>query len=64
VFTYADELDDDGNILRHRCSRCARIARGEPVCRICGEHIIDAASGWRRVNAQRRHPAAPLADID
>jgi hypothetical protein len=35
-----------------------------PVCRICGEHIIDAASGWRRVNAQRRHPATPLADID
>ena len=30
----------------------------------CGEHSIDAASGWRHVNVQRRHPAAPLAAID
>lgn len=24
VFTYADELDDDGNIVRHLCRRSAR----------------------------------------
>jgi hypothetical protein len=62
VFTYADDIDDiSGIVLRHLCSRCARIARGEPVCRVCGEHIIDTDAGWSHANQQRRHPAAPLA---
>jgi hypothetical protein len=64
VFTYADELDDDGNVLRHLCSRCARVARREPVCRICGERIDETEAGWRHVHVQRRHRAAPLAAID
>jgi len=46
VITYADDIDDNsGVVLRRLCARCARAARGEPVCRICGEHIIDADSG-------------------
>jgi hypothetical protein len=65
VFTQPDDIDDTSRVvLRHLCSRCARAIRGEPACRICGEHIIDADSGLRHVNAQRRHPAAPLAAID
>jgi hypothetical protein len=63
VFTFADEIDTDGAVLRHLCSRCARIARGEPVCRICGEQIIDTPAGWRHANQQRRHPAAPLIAV-
>lgn len=60
VFTYADEIDASGTVLRHFCARCARLARGEPVCRICGEEIIDTTPGWRHVNQQRRHPVTPL----
>jgi hypothetical protein len=63
IFTYADEIDDDGNVVRHLCARCARIARGEPVCRVCGELIIDTDAGWRHTNQQRRHPAAPLIAV-
>jgi len=60
VFTYADELDANYVVLRHLCARCARLARGEPVCRICGEQIIDTPAGWRHVNQQRRHSVTPL----
>ena len=63
VFTYADELDNDGIVVRHLCSRCARIARGEPVCRVCGELIIGTDAGWRHTNQQRRHPATPLIAV-
>jgi hypothetical protein len=64
VFTYADELDDtSGDVLRHLCSRCARIARGEPVCRVCGEQIIETPAGWAHANLQRRHPATPLITV-
>ena len=63
VFTYADELDDSGAVLRHLCSRCARIARGQPVCRVCGELVIDTPAGWVHVNQQRRHPATPLITV-
>jgi hypothetical protein len=60
----ADELDDSsGVVLRYLCSRCARVARGEPVCRVCGEQIIDTDAGWRHVNDQRRHPATPLIAV-
>jgi hypothetical protein len=31
VFAYADVLDDDGNVVRHLCRMCARIARAETV---------------------------------
>jgi hypothetical protein len=48
---------------RHLCSRCARIARGEPVCRICGEHITDTNIGWAHLNPRRRHPATPLIAV-
>jgi len=60
VFAYADELDADYAAVRHLCARCARIARGEPVCRVCGEQIIDTSAGWCHVNQRRRHPAVPL----
>jgi hypothetical protein len=63
VFAYADELDDRGIVVRHLCSRCARIARGEPVCRICGELIIDTDAGWRHTNKQRLHLAVPLIAV-
>jgi hypothetical protein len=60
VFTYAEAIDDTtGEVLRHLCSRCARVARGEPVCRICGELVDETAAGWQHVNIQRPHPAAP-----
>jgi hypothetical protein len=63
VFTYADEIDNSGAVLRHLCARCARIARGEPVCRICGELIVDTDAGWRHVNDRRRHAAVPLIAV-
>jgi hypothetical protein len=60
VFTYADEIDDaSGDVLRHFCRMCARLAGGEPVCRLCGEQIVDTPAGWRHVNQQRRHPVIP-----
>jgi hypothetical protein len=64
VFAYADDIDDtNGVVLQHLCSRCARIARGERVCPVCGEQIIETDAGWRHTNQQRRHPATPLIAV-
>ena len=63
VFTFADELDDGNMPAAFVFSVRPGVARGEPVCRICGERIDETVAGWRHVNQQRRHLAAPLITI-
>ena len=47
VYTYADELDEQGRAVRHFCTICANRASGVVLCRFCHRPIVADGAGWR-----------------